>query len=110
MPKHIFAEGLSEEAKLALAILGKNIRTARKARGWTIESAAERCLVSINGLRGAESGNPGTAIGIYLALLDTMGLANGIQDLAAPHTDTTGQRMQEARKHSAKRASGARLA
>ncbi|MGD8175534.1 hypothetical protein [Marinimicrobium sp. ARAG 43.8] len=95
MPKTDYQQGLSEEARVALGIMASNLREARKARGWTIKETARRSLLSINAYRNAEAGNPGTALGVYLAVLDTFGLADGVADLAAPHRDETGRRLKQ---------------
>ncbi|WP_347330835.1 helix-turn-helix domain-containing protein [Marinimicrobium locisalis] len=94
MPRADYQLGLSEEALSALHILAANIKEARKSRGWTIEEAARRSLLSINAYRNAEAGNPGTAMGVYLAALDTVGLADGLADVGAPHRDETGRRLK----------------
>jgi transcriptional regulator with XRE-family HTH domain len=94
MPRADYQLGLSEEALSALGILAANITEARKARGWSIDEAARRSLLSINAYRNAEAGNPGTAIGVYLATLDAFGLAGGLADVGAPHKDETGRRLK----------------
>jgi len=94
MPRTDYQQGLSEEAQQALATLAANIREARKARGWTIDETAGRCLMSVNAYRNAEAGNLGTAMGVYLAILDVMGLAESLADVAAPHKDETGRRLK----------------
>jgi|GEM_PF-1833322 len=94
MPRTDYQLGLSEDARHSLQTLAGNLREARKARGWTLEEAAKRCLVSVNAYRNAEAANPGTAVGVYLAILDTMGLVDGLADVAAPHRDETGRRLK----------------
>lgn len=94
MPRINYQLGLSEDALHSLQTLASNLREARKARGWSIEEAAKRCLLSVNAYRKAESANPGTAIGVYLSIMDVMGLVDGLADVAAPHRDETGRRLK----------------
>jgi len=47
----------------ALAVLGNQIRAARRERGWTASELAERIGVSAPTVFAVEGGAPGTAIG-----------------------------------------------
>lgn len=87
MPRNDYQLGIDEDAKLAFAVFAGNIRQARKTRGWTIQEAATRALVSVNAYRAAEAGNLGTAVGVYLAILNAMNLVDSLADVAAPHRD-----------------------
>lgn len=98
MPRTEFLKGLSEEMKSNHSIFASNLIEARKARGWSQDEAASRCLLSKNAYRAAEEGNLGTAIGVYWAIMDGFGLG-GIEDLAAPHKDEVGRTLR-ARKGS----------
>lgn len=94
MPRTDYQQGLSDEALQSLAILAANLKEARRARGWTLQEAAQRALLSVNAYRKAEAGNPGTALGVYLAILDTLGLVDSLADVAAPHRDEVGRRLK----------------
>jgi transcriptional regulator with XRE-family HTH domain len=94
MPRDEFKANLSDELLQRHQILTRNIHEARKARGWSQDEAAKRCLISRGAYRAVESGNLGTAIGVYWAVLDCFGLAEGIEDLAAPHKDEVGRRLK----------------
>lgn len=87
MAKAKFTSALSLQALDDLAILGENIRLARRARGWSLDEAAIRFLMSKSTLQSVEKGDPKTSIGAYLAALDVMGLADGIDSLGASHRD-----------------------
>lgn len=92
MPRDDYLSAISEEVLTLHTIFAQNIKEARKARGWTQIEAAQRCLLSRGAYRAAEAGELGTAIGVYWLILDTLGLAEGIADLAAPHKDEIGRR------------------
>ena len=51
-------EGLTLSAYQAIKVLGKNIQTARKRRGWTLEEMAGCMLVTRKTLSRLESGDP----------------------------------------------------
>lgn len=92
MPRDDYISAISEEALKLHKIFAQNIKEARKSRGWSQIEAAERCLMSRGAYRAAESGQLGTAIGVYWLILDTFGLTDSIADLAAPHKDEVGRR------------------
>lgn len=92
MPRKDYQNALSKEVIELQAIFAQNIKEARKARGWTQNEAAERCLLSRGAYRAVEAGELGTAIGVYWSVLDTLGLAESIAELAAPHKDEIGRR------------------
>jgi len=94
MPRDNYQAAVSETLASLQQVFADNIREARLARGWSQQEAAERCLLSRNAYRAAEHGNLGTAIGVYWVILDTLGLAEGIADLAAPHRDEVGRRLK----------------
>lgn len=96
MPSTDYQLGIDDDAKRAFEIFAGNLKQARKARGWTIQEAASRALLSVNAYRAAEAGNLGTAAGVYLAALNAMGLADAVADLATPHRDDIGRQIQQA--------------
>lgn len=97
MPRDNYRGAISEEVLSLHLVFAQNIKEARKARGWTQIEAAERCLLSRGAYRAVESGELGTAIGVYWLVLDTLGLVDGIAELAAPHKDEVGRRNREVR-------------
>ncbi|WP_394170579.1 helix-turn-helix domain-containing protein [Saccharospirillum alexandrii] len=92
MPRTDYQAGIDEHSRALFTLFAANIKEARKARGWTIQEAADRAFLSVTSYRAAEAGNLGTAIGVYLAILGAMGLSEGFADLAAPNRDETGRR------------------
>lgn len=88
MAKAKFTAGLSQVVMDQLTILGENIRLARRARGWSQDVAAHRFLMSKCTLQAIEKGDPKASIGAYLAALDVMGIAEGVDALGASHRDS----------------------
>jgi len=95
MPRDDYLSGLSDELKSRHDTFARNIKTARKSRGWSQDEAAKRCMVSRGAYRAVEEGSLTTAIGVYWAILDCFGLATGVEDLAAPHKDELGRVLRE---------------
>lgn len=85
---------LSIEMRDSLLCFARNIAEARVSRGWSQEEMAKRALMSRTTYRAIESGSPGVSIGHYLAVLDVLGLGQGVKELAAPHLDEDGRRMR----------------
>jgi hypothetical protein len=52
---------------------------------------ADRAFTSRSTLQRIEEGDPSVSMGIYAAVLHTLGLLEGLGQLAAPSTDTVGQ-------------------
>lgn len=94
MPRTNYQAAISDEAREALHILAHNIRQARRARRWSLREAAARAVVSVNAYRAAEAGELGTAMGVYLSILDTLDLVDSLADVAAPHRDELGRRLR----------------
>lgn len=92
MPRDNYIAALSDSLLQLHGVFAQNITEARKARGWSQQEAAKRCLLSRGAYRAAEAGELGTAIGVYWLILDTLGLAEAIAELAAPHKDEVGRR------------------
>ena len=87
----------SSSARQALRRLGADIRTARKNRGLPAELLAERALTSRPTLRRIEAGDHRVSIGIYAAVLHSLGLLAGLATLADPGKDETGLALAELR-------------
>jgi hypothetical protein len=54
---------------------------------------ADRAFTSRPTLQRVEQGDPGVSIGIYAAVLQALGLLEGLSELAAPARDATGLAM-----------------
>jgi transcriptional regulator with XRE-family HTH domain len=74
----------------ALHKLGEDIHNARRRRGLPAEIVAERAFTSRPTLRRIEKGDHGVSIGVYAAVLQALGLLEGLGNLAAPAQDEVG--------------------
>lgn len=80
----------SVAVRRALRKLGGDIRDARRRRGLPAEIVAERAFTSRPTLRRIEEGDHGVSIGIYAAVLQALGLLEGLGQLADPAADRQG--------------------
>lgn len=80
----------SVAVRRALRKLGGDIRDARRRRGLPAEIVAERAFTSRPTLRRIEEGDHGVGIGIYAAVLQALGLLDGLAQLADPSRDGAG--------------------
>jgi transcriptional regulator with XRE-family HTH domain len=83
-------EGLPLPAQQAIAVVGKNIQTARKRRGWSLEEMAGSMLVTRKTLSRLEAGDPSVGITVLATALHVLGLTNDLQQVAAPENDEIG--------------------
>lgn len=75
----------------SLGQLGADIRDARRRRRLPMAVVAERAFTSRSTLQRIEEGDPAVSIGIYAAVLQALGLLDGLARLASPSVDTVGQ-------------------
>ena len=80
----------------ALRTLGNDIRDARKRRALSMETVAQRAFTSRKTLQRIESGDHGVSIGIYAAVLNALGLLDGLGVLADPANDDVGMELASA--------------
>jgi transcriptional regulator with XRE-family HTH domain len=80
----------------ALAQLGSDIRTARRRRRLPMAVVAERAFTSRATLQRVEAGDPAVGMGIYAAVLHTLGLLERLGRLVDPATDEVGQALADA--------------
>lgn len=80
----------SVAVRRALRKLGGDIRDARRRRGLPAEIVAERAFTSRPTLRRIEQGDHGVGMGIYAAVLQALGLLDGLSQLAEPGHDSAG--------------------
>jgi len=73
--------------------LGQDIRDARRRRGLPASVVAERAFTSRPTLQRVEGGDAGVSIGIYAAVLQALGLLDGLSQLADPARDAVGVAM-----------------
>ena len=74
----------------ALSRLGRNLRTARIRRKYTIVEVAEKIGTGRRAVMDAEKGKVSTGIGVYVALLWLYGLLQPFEELANPASDEQG--------------------
>jgi transcriptional regulator with XRE-family HTH domain len=74
----------------ALAKLGADIRDARRRRRLPSAVVAERAFTSRPTLQRIEAGDHAVSIGIYAAVLQALGLLDGLGTLAEASKDETG--------------------
>lgn len=86
------------EVEAALKRLGTDLRTARLARNLSIEAAAAKIGVGYRAVAAAETGKPGTGIGVYVGLMWAYGLLPQIAELADPTRDEVVQRAARTRE------------
>lgn len=64
--------------------LADHIRTARKAKGWTLKECADRAGIGKTAMFDLEHGNPGVRLNTLLAVLDPLGLSLQVDDGSIP--------------------------
>ncbi|MCZ7593720.1 MAG: helix-turn-helix domain-containing protein [Hyphomicrobium sp.] len=97
MPRRALAS-VPYPVETALKVLGTNLRTARVRRGLSAQDVAERIGIERHTVADAEKGKPSTAIGVYAALLWTLGLIDQLAAVADPATDDEGRALALARE------------
>lgn len=85
----------SAAARKALAKLGADIRDARRRRRLPMAVVADRAFTSRATLQRIEKGDPAVSVGIYAAVLQALGLLEGLGELADPSVDSVGQTMAD---------------
>jgi hypothetical protein len=80
----------SAAVRRSLRKLGQDIRDARRRRGLPAGVIAERAFTSRPSLQRVEAGDPAVSIGIYAAVLQALGLLEGLGQIADPGQDATG--------------------
>ncbi len=83
----------SAAVRKALAKLGGDIRDARRRRRLTMAVVADRAFTSRSTLQRIEQGDSAVSVGIYAAVLQALGLLEGLGKLADPSLDSVGQSM-----------------
>jgi transcriptional regulator with XRE-family HTH domain len=83
-------------AKRALRKLGADIRDARRRRRLPMSVVAERAFTSRSTLQKIEAGNTNVSIGIYAAVLQSLGLLDGLGQVADFGSDSVGQALASA--------------
>jgi transcriptional regulator with XRE-family HTH domain len=79
-----------EESEEQLQRLASFLRIARKRRGWTQQSVANRLQISLDTVKRAERGEPGIKIGTLLTFLALYQRLNVFADVIDPDQDRIG--------------------
>lgn len=82
--------------KSVLRKLGADIQEARKRRSLPMAVVAERAFTTRPTLQRVEAGDPAVSMGIYAAVLQALGLLEGLGSVADISNDTTGQALAAA--------------
>ena len=85
----------SAAVRKVLAKLGGDIRDARRRRRLPMAVVADRAFTSRSTLQRIEQGDPAVSVGIYAAVLQALGLLEGLGTLADPSVDSVGQAMAD---------------
>lgn len=80
----------------ALRKLGADIHDARRRRRLPMAVVAERAFTSRSTLQKVEAGDTGVSIGIYAAVLQALGLLDGLSQVADIANDSVGQALASA--------------
>lgn len=81
----------------AVAQLGRNVATARVRRQMREEDLAQHAGISRITLRRVESGELGTGIGAYAAVLWALGFHDALAEVLSPEQDLEGQTLEMSR-------------
>src|SRR3984957_8901767 len=80
----------------ALRKLGSDIRDSRRRRRLPMAVVADRAFTSRPTLQRVEAGDASVGIGIYAAVLQALGLLDGLGDVADISRDSVGQALATA--------------
>ena len=81
----------SAAVRKALSKLGGDLRDARRRRRLPMSVVAERAFTSRSTLQRVEEGDTSVSMGIYAAVLNALGLLEGLGQAADPAMDSVGQ-------------------
>src|ERR1700742_4832018 len=76
--------------------LGADIRDARRRRRLPMAVVAERAFTSRSTLQKVEAGDANVSVGIYAAVLQALGLLDGLGEIADISRDSIGQALASA--------------
>ncbi|ABQ26282.1 helix-turn-helix domain-containing protein [Geotalea uraniireducens] len=83
-------EGLPTPAQQAVEVLGRNIRIARKRRGWSLDEMAGSMLVTRKTLSRLENGDPAVGLSVLAAALHVLNMTDDLKKVATPESDSVG--------------------
>ena len=88
--KSIGKAGLASPAVRAVEVAGKNIQTARKRRGWSLEQMAGTMLVTRKTLARLEAGDASVGLAVLAAALHALNMVDDLAQIAAAEKDAVG--------------------
>lgn len=86
----------SPAVRRVLKKLGEDLKEARLRRHLPQEVIASRARTTRKTLTRIENGDPGVKIAIYAAVMQALGLLDGLAEAAAPSRDSVGQQLTQA--------------
>ena len=88
---------LPPAVRRSLTKFGSDLATARRKRGLTVLTVAERMGVSKNTYLRAEKGDPGVGLGVYAMALFVLGFGDPLRSLIDVSRDDVGLLLDEER-------------
>jgi transcriptional regulator with XRE-family HTH domain len=88
----------ADDVKRQLLLLGERIKTARVRRRWSMDELAVRVGVGRRTIARLEDGSPGVALGLFLSVLQVMGLGDSVDGVARPELDKAGIFLEKRRQ------------
>jgi transcriptional regulator with XRE-family HTH domain len=88
---------LPARVKKSLETLGSDIAIARRKRGFTVGTMAERTGVSKNTYLRAENGDPTVTLGVYAMTLFILGFGDAFSHVIEPARDELGLTLDQQR-------------
>jgi transcriptional regulator with XRE-family HTH domain len=88
----------SAAVRRTLRKLGADIRDARRRRRLPMAVVAERAFTSRSSLQKVEAGDANVSISIYAAVLHSLGLLEGLGEIADIQHDVVGQALTSPRR------------
>ena len=85
------------DAQRRIAILGQNLRVARKRRGLSVAGLAQKAGFHRDTVSAIERGQPGATIGGVVTMLWALGLDKSLAAVADPEADLHGKTLEAAR-------------
>lgn len=79
---------LSPRGQSAAKSLGRKLRAARQARGYSQSELAVRARISMSTLVRLERGDAGTAVGMWINAFEVLGLLAVFTDTSDPVTES----------------------
>jgi transcriptional regulator with XRE-family HTH domain len=86
----------SAAVRRVLRKLGADVHDARRRRRLPMAIVAERAFTSRSTLQKVEAGDANVSIGIYAAVLQALGLLDGLSEIADISRDSVGQALARA--------------